>query len=545
MSGARTAGRVSAAALCERLDAAGLLRSAAGDAIRVPVLARGRLVAPAGDAVLEIREATIDRATMRPDGGARRLVLPRVAAADLLYEDPGTVRARLAAVPFAALCDWLDAAAELLEPDGPLGARMRTLVAAASDLADPLLDAGLRLNATMLRAFAVREVVDRELAVGGVPGSRFLEEWVEVDAPAWDGPTGALRAALAPAPAPGTASAPAAAPRIRAFPTLQIHVTAGNAPVVAPASALRLLATRSGGVVKLPSGSILPGAALAVALHAAAEAHPAARPILDALSLVYWKGGDTAVEEPLFDPAVFDRVVVWGAPDAVERVSALAAGAIRTLTFNPRYGVSLIGREALADDAALRAAACLAAADVLVWNQRACIASLVHYVEAAAGESAATSGDVADRWAAALREALTAADRLAPAAPSPAALGQIQRMRRGSLVGARWHWVGGPGREARAAVVVAPGPFDLSSHPLSRVVIVRRVARLDDAVALLHRGVSTAGVHPEPRRLALRDAVAAQGVSNVVPLGHAERAFAGMPHDGMRVLSDLVEWTNG
>jgi hypothetical protein len=94
-------------------------------------------------------------------------------------------------------------------------------------------------------------------------------------------------------------------------------------------------------------------------------------------------------------------------------------------------------------------------------------------------------------------------------------------------------------------VVVAPGPFDLGSHPLCRVVIVRRVARLDEAVALLHRGVSTVGVHPEPRRLGLRDAIAAHGVSNVVPLGRAERAFAGMPHDGMRVLSDLVEWTNG
>jgi Acyl-CoA reductase (LuxC) len=526
----------SAVTLCERLDAAGLLR-ADGDTVRVPVLVRGHLVAPAGDAVLDIEETTLDRATLRRDGGTRRLVLPRVAAADLRYADPGAVRARLAAVPFGALCDWLDASAELLEPDAPLGARVRTLIAPTSDLADPLLDTALQLNATMLRAAAVREVVDRELAVGDVPGSRLLDEWVEVDAPTWDGATGALRAALAP-------GAVAPAPRIRALPTLQIHVTAGNAPVVAPASALRLLATRSGGVVKLPSGSILPGAALAVALHAAVEAYPAARPVLDALSLVYWKGGDATVETPLFDPAVFDRVVVWGAPDAVERVGALAAGGIRTLTFNPRYGVSLIGREALADAATLRTAARLAAADVLVWNQRACIASLVHYVEAG-GERSREGDDAADRWAAALREALAEADRLAPAAPAAAARGQIERMRRGSLIGARWHWVGGPGRDARAAVVVAPGPFDLAAHPLSRVVIVRRVAHLDEALAYLHRGVSTAGVHPEPRRLALRDAVAARGVSSVVPLGHAERAFPGMPHDGMRVLSDLVDWTNG
>ena len=522
---------VATADLCEALDRAGLLCADAG-VIRVPVLTRGRLVAPEGDGVIEIVEPTIDRATMRVDGGVRRLRLPLVAAADLTYRDPATVRARLAAVPFAELCRWLDDAAARLEPDAPLGMRLRALVASTSDLADPFLDAALWLIAASLRAAAVREVVDRELAIGTVPGSRFLDEWVEVEAPGWEGATAPLRAALASGPG---ASAPG--PRIRAVPTLQIHVTAGNAPVVAPMSALRMLATRSGGVVKLPSGSILPGAALAVALHAAADAHPAARPVLDALSLVYWRGGDAAVEQPLFDPAVFDRVVVWGAPDAVERVGDLAHG-IRTLTFNPRYGVSLIGRETLADPAARHAAARLAAADVLVWNQRACIASLVHYVEA-------EDEGAADRWAAAVRDALADADRLAPAAPSPTALGQIARMRRGSLIGARWYWVGGPGRDARAAVVVAPAPFDLSSHPLSRVVIVRRVARLDDALALLHRGVSTVGIHPEPRRLELRDAVAAHGVSNVVPLGHAERAFAGMPHDGMRVLAELVEWTNG
>jgi Acyl-CoA reductase (LuxC) len=522
---------VAAPNLCDELDRARLLCADAG-VIRVPVLTRGRLVVPEGDAVIEIVETTIDRATMRADGGVRRLRLPRVAAADLTYPDPAAVRARLAAVPFAELCQWLDAAAALLEPDAPLGARLRALVAATSDLADPLLDAALWLIAASLRAAAVQEIVDRELSIGTVPGSRFLDEWVEIDAPGWEGATGPLRAALASGP-----EVAAPVPRIRALPTLQIHVTAGNAPVVAPASALRLLATRSGGVVKLPSGSILPGAALAVALHAAADAHPAARPVLDALSLVYWRGGDAAIEQPLFDPAVFDRVVVWGAPDAVERVGGLSRG-IRTLTFNPRYGVSLIGREALVDAAARHAAARLAATDVLVWNQRACIASLVHYVEA-------EDDDAADRWAVTLRDALADADRLAPAAPAPAALGQIARMRRGSLIGARWYWVGGPGRDARAAVVVAPGPFDLSSHPLSRVVIVRRVARLDEAVALLHRGVSTVGIHPEPRRLELRDAVAAHGVSNVVPLGRAERGFVGMPHDGMRVLADLVEWTNG
>ena len=40
----------------------------------------------------------------------------------------------------------------------------------------------------------------------------------------------------------------------------------------------------------------------------------------------------------------------------------------------------------------------------------------------------------------------------------------------------------------------------------------------------------------------LRDPIAAVGVSNIFGLGECERTYAGMLHDGMRVLSDLVNW---
>ena len=560
---------MSGGAIVEALDREGLLCPLEGGLVRVPHLVRGRLVAPpaigadearaalaaagpgatyarvaaregrAGAQVL--RETLVDRATMRARAdGDRVLVLPDVDAAALLYEDPGAERAALAAVPFERACALLEDVAEASAPEAPLGRRLRALVSETSDLADVLLDAALATNAAMLRGAAVREVVDRELGVGGVAGSRFLDGWVELDAAGFDGPTAEILTELERRGGGGGAPPARVRPALRALPTLQIHVTAGNAPVVAPASAARILSTRSGGVVKLPSGAVLPGAALGPALAAAARAHPGAAALAGGLSLVYWKGGDGCVEERLFEPTVFDRVVVWGAPDAVERIGALAgAAAIRTLTFNPRYGVSLVGREAFADARGVggpAAAARRAAADTVIWNQRACIASLVHYVES--DEAGAL------RYAEALRDALAAADAVAPAAPAPAAAGWIQRLRRGALAGARWLPVGGAGRDLRAAVVVVPGPFDLEQHPLSRLVVVRRVDRLEEAVALCHRGVSTAGVYPEARRLALRDALAARGVSNVLPLGGCERAWAGMPHDGMRVLADLVDWVN-
>ena len=80
---------------------------------------------------------------------------------------------------------------------------------------------------------------------------------------------------------------------------------------------------------------------------------------------------------------------------------------------------------------------------------------------------------------------------------------------------------------------------------MCRLVVVRPVARLSDAIGLLTPAVSTVGVAPESCRLELRDRIAAAGVSNIMPLGECERAYAGMPHDGLRMLSELVNWTTG
>jgi len=89
-----------------------------------------------------------------------------------------------------------------------------------------------------------------------------------------------------------------------------------------------------------------------------------------------------------------------------------------------------------------------------------------------------------------------------------------------------------------------PEAFDLSAHPMSRCIIVRRVDHLSQACSFLSSAVTAVGVYPEEVREAWRDEMAAAGVSNILPLGECERAYAGMPHDGMRMLSELVNWTN-
>jgi hypothetical protein len=251
--------------------------------------------------------------------------------------------------------------------------------------------------------------------------------------------------------------------------------------------------------------------------------------------MVYWRGGDDSFERTLFVPGAFDRIVVWGAPNSVESVRTRAQFT-KIVCFNPRYSVSFIGRDALERDCDLDEVAARAVCDSMVENQKACIASLVHYVEG--------SVEDAERYAAAVERSLARWDAQLPQPLLHRYIGPLKRLERGLLLDARvrFHEVGGA---YRSGVVVAPHEFAIKDHPMCRLIVVRPVSSLDECMKFLHPGIATVGVFPDDRRRSLRDRVAARGVSNIVPLGHAGAAVVGSSHDGMLVLSELVDWKNG
>ena len=257
------------------------------------------------------------------------------------------------------------------------------------------------------------------------------------------------------------------------------------------------------------------------------------------LSIVYWPGGDESVEDVFFGQGAFDRIVIWGAPDAVASVKRRALFT-KLVTLNPRYGMSWIGREAFENDD-YREVAGRGAVDTMIWNQKACIASSVHYVEG--------DDEQVTAYAQALQEELAEWDRVAPNFLDAAAQGQMRRLRRGKLMNAKWlankQNEGDKKNEGISSVViVVKGEFDMMDHTLSRMVIVRQVYQLEDALSFLNHSVSTVGVFPESRRIELCDLILARGVSTTYPLGMADRMSTGMAHDGMKVYSELMDWKN-
>lgn len=472
------------------------------------------LVGDPGDGAVVVRRPVLDRATLRHTGAWDALVFPAITPDDLLEEDPADALLELARLPFDEVLDFVERLRTRLAPGG------------AGYAAEPGDGAGVagsfrQIVARLMDPAGFSAAVDRDLGSPDAPGRKYLEGWVRAGFESTAGVTAEMAGRVfdgitSDGPSPGWT---------RAMPTRQLHITAGNTPIVPVVSILWALMTKGAAVVKAAADAWMGPALLTNAMAAIGPEHPLARH----LSVVYWPGGNRQMEDRMFAGQAFDRRIVWGSEETVSSISA--RGTVRTLVMGPRLSLSLIGRDAL--KAGIRSVAEHASVDSMIGNQAACNASLVHYVEG-------SHSDALD-YCEELRSALACWDRTVPRALSPAVVGQLRKLRRGAFAQGTW-FPNGVWPYLTSTVVYMPTEFDLAVHPGGRCVVVRRVDSLREALPRLSPLVAAVGVAPKEALEQMRDEVAARGVDAILPIGEAGRSHPGMPHDGMRVLSELVRW---
>jgi hypothetical protein len=534
---------VNASGLPDHID---VRRLAGVEAVRLPAVIRGRCRMPAWPSVREVLAAVADRApsvlgpttggtylivrpivdlqAREPAGAMRVVVVPAPDPRELLEPDPAAAITELMRTPVDAVCEFVDAVGRSLATGGLGHSAAERLLAEMSGSDERVHRAFLGQLRRMVDGGALRTMIVNEL---GELGARRMDGWVAVAAPAEQGVTARLAARI---PSLRPAGPSTALPMVRGIPTTQLHVTAGNTPIVPVISLLWAWASKGAVVLKPAADGLALAAAIGSALAEVDPDHPLARHT----TLAYWRGGDSAVEESLLADGAFERRVMWGSGDAL-RSLAQRGGVADTIIMRPRYAISFIGRAAVRND--LAATVRLAAVDSVIADQRACMASLLHVVEG-------TDAD-ADEYARALAEALGRWDEHLPQHMPREVQGRVANVRRGLLASADWHFHGA--RSAGASTVVRiDHHFDLRRHPGGRVVLVRAVDDLGSAAALhVDRDVSHVGVAPVSALPGLRDVLVGHGADNVVPLGEAERVYAGRPHDGVQVLNRLVRWVNG
>jgi hypothetical protein len=251
--------------------------------------------------------------------------------------------------------------------------------------------------------------------------------------------------------------------------------------------------------------------------------------IVKSMSAVYWRGGDSAVEQVLYRPQYFDKIVAWGGGDAINNVVKYLGPGFQLVSFDPKTSISMVGREAFASEDTLQAAADLASADVMVLNQEACVASRFIYVEG--------GHEQVDRFCHALHRRI--AERAAASGDSrPLEMDLREQIETMMMMDDEYRVWGKT--DGRGCVVRSDEPVEF--HPINKTANVVSVPSLDAAVRYVNVATQTVGFYPFNRMADYRDRLASGGAQRIVHLGEAGPGTIGNPHDAMYPLHRFVHW---
>ncbi|WP_020108691.1 acyl-CoA reductase [Nocardia sp. 348MFTsu5.1] len=420
---------------------------------------------------------------------------PRIAMDKVVH--PRTELPPLLNVPLAEIIDFLvETGRRIKDPCNPFVQDCIDRMASTHVLPRGVLEAQVQGAAAYLDKRVLETVVEQNF-----PDPKALDEWI---------PKGDFT---------GRKSF------VRAFAPRLVHVLPGNSPGVAVKSIAQGAMVKAVNLFKMSSSD--PFTTVAI-LRTMAEIDPD-HAIVKSMSAVYWRGGDDEVERVLYRPQYYDKIVAWGGGDAINNVIKYLGPGFQLVSFDPKTSISMVGKEAFASDESLDLAAELAATDVMILNQEACVASRFVHVEA--------NQEDADRFCDRLHARIVAkAAESGDSRPLEMDLReQVDTLMMLDDEFRVWGKTDGTG-----LVIRSDEPVDF--HPINKTANVVRVDSLDDAMKYVNVATQTVGFYPFDRMSDYRDRLASGGAQRIVHLGEAGPSTIGNPHDAMYPLHRLVHW---
>jgi hypothetical protein len=295
--------------------------------------------------------------------------------------------------------------------------------------------------------------------------------------------------------------------------------------------------TRSDSVIKLPSNDLLTMGAMARTMIEIDANHP----LTKHLSVAYWKGGDEAVESEIYLPSHVEKIIAWGGFASVKHITKYLQPGLDLITLDPKSSTTLIGREALADEATMREVARRAASDVGGYDQEGCSAARVMFLESgtdAAGIAAA------NRFGEYIYEELQKLPRTLSGGPIN--FDQTLKSEIQSILPLHnfYHVYCDPKSIEKGAVIVSQmsEQVDFSRLLCGRVGNLVPVDNIESALDYFTAATQTVGIYPDALRVKLRDRAALRGGQMLVPVGYAVRGSPCAPLDGIEAERRMCRW---
>ena len=472
------------------------------DIRQIPIISRGRIIMPGEN----------DRSEYQGRGGATFVSPdPHQHISDLVLGNPSLL-ADLNDTKMADIIDFLAEAGKRLRlEDNPYLQESFALGLQAGGLAEPILRGVYDELPHMFDPAGLTAMADSTI------GIEYLDGWVAK---------------------PGHPNV-----RLRAVGTRQLHITAGNVPVVAGLTIVRGALTKSDILIKSPSNDPLTANAIARTLIEIDANHPVTKHI----AVAYWKGGDEFMDSQIVRTSRIDKITAWGGMSSVKHIQKFLSLGIDLIALNPKYSMSVIGNEALQSEEAMEEAATGVAVITGFYNQTACANTRLVYVESE------TDDESIDRLIAFGRKVVAAYQTLPEVMSTPAEKPNRELEAEMEAIQLEDEFYHVEGDTLTGGVVISkfPDRVDFYDQLNNRVVNIVPVADLKDVTRWCDDTTQTVGVYPEALRDRLLDPFSLVGVQRLVPLsgGNPLELFyemhtlpPGMPHDGIEPLRRAMRW---
>jgi hypothetical protein len=430
---------------------------------------------------------------------------PHVYADRLTLQSPSDLR-DLQNLKFDEILDYLEELGARLDVRGNHHMQWaRDLTYRTSSMTKPLIDSMFEAMPKFFNRDSVKEQAERTV------GLRYLNGWEPSQL------------------ANGTTI------NVRAFGARCLHIIPGNGPTSALTTLIRSAMLRSDCVIKTPSN----GPFAAVALGRTMCELDGNHPITKHFAVAYWRGGDEGVEERLYSPRWFDKIVAWGGLASVRHVTRYIQPGLELIALDPKSSASVIGARALETDAMMREAALRLAVDVGTGNQEPCSAARVAYVVVEEGadsiERLNTFGGYVYQELLGLPEAMSTA----PKTYSSELRESVDAI---ELQEDFYRVFGGKNNEGAVIVSQLSDPVDFVDILANRTVNIVPVASVADAIGRFTAYTQTVGIWPDDVAEGLLDEAPFYGVQRFVPLGYSSEHTGCAPHDGLELERRLCKW---
>lgn len=322
---------------------------------------------------------------------------------------------------------------------------------------------------------------------------------------------------------------------IRAFGSRQLHIVAGNAPMISALTIARNAVSRSDTIIKSPSNDPFTALAIVHTMCDMAPDHPLTRHI----SVAYWKGGDEKFENRFYQPHNIEKIIAWGGFSSVKHVTRYIQPGLELISLDPKRSISIIGAEAFADDGTLREAARKLAIDAGTMNQKGCLNARIAYVQTGTDDDGL---ERAKKFGEYTYEALLQVPPHMSTRPK-----EVNRDLKSHVEAVRlqddWYQViGGETDEGAVIVSLLPEPVSFATQLDDRTVNIVPIDSLEEVLRACDAYTQTVGVFPETLKEDLKDELPLYGAQRIVSLGYAATVNFSLPQDAIEPMRRACKW---